>query len=95
MEIKYTHSDCHWGFTRGITMGFIRGITLDDHPLSLPESLLTGAARGSGGIPDSLGHKPVDTSGRAAWPTCRPVGAAGGVFILSHLIVFVSLLVVY
>jgi hypothetical protein len=49
-------------------MGFIRGVTLDDHPLRLRESLLTGAARGSAGIPDSLGHKPVDTSGAGVWP---------------------------
>lgn len=65
-------------------MGFIRGITLDDHPLRLPESLLTGAVRGSAGIPDSLVHKPVDTSGRAAWSTCRLLWS-GCLFFLSRL----------
>lgn len=43
------------------------GFTLEDHPLRIPKLLLIGAVGGSAGIPDSLGHKPVDTSGRAAW----------------------------
>ena len=47
-------------------MGFIRGITLEDHPLRPAKMLVTGTAGGSAGIPDSLAHKPVDTSGRAA-----------------------------
>ena len=68
MKIIYTYSCFRWGFIRGIRMGFIRGITLDDHPLRPAKPLLTGAVRGSAGIPDSLVHKPVDTSGRAAWP---------------------------
>lgn len=48
-------------------MGFIRGITLEDHPLRPAKMLVTGTAGGSAGVPDSLGHKPVDTSGRTAW----------------------------
>lgn len=68
LKIIYTYSYFRWGFIRGIRMGFIRGITLDDHPLRPPKPLLTGAVRGSAGIPDSLVHKPVDTSGRATWP---------------------------
>ena len=64
-----------WGFTRGIRVGFIPGITLDDHPLQLTKSLLREAVGGSAGIPDSLGHKPVDTSGRPRWPASV---AAGG-----------------
>lgn len=54
-------------------MGFIRGITLEGHPRRLAKPLLTGAARGSVGIPDSLVHKPVDTSGRTAWPVPVPL----------------------
>jgi hypothetical protein len=68
LKIIYTYSCFRWGFIRGIRMGFIRGITLDDHPLRPAKPLLTRAVRGSAGIPDSLVHKPVDTSGRAAWP---------------------------
>lgn len=63
-----------WGFIRGVRMGFIWGITLDDHPLRPAKALLTGAVRGSVGIPDSLVHKPVDTSGRAAWPVVLLAG---------------------
>jgi hypothetical protein len=68
VKIMYTYGCFRWGFTRGIMMGFIRGITLDDHPLRPAKPLLTWAVRGSAGIPDSLVHKPVDTSGRAAGP---------------------------
>ena len=72
MKIIYTYSCFRWGFIRGIMMGFIRGITLDDHPLRLAKPLLTGPVRGSAGIPDSLVHKPVDTSGRGVRPTVHP-----------------------
>ena len=58
MEIICTHSDIRWGFIRGIMMGFIRGITLDDHPLRPAKTQATGPVGGSAGIPDSLGHKP-------------------------------------
>ena len=70
-EIIWTHSGFRCGFMRGIMMGFIRGIRLEDHPLRPAKTLVMGAIGGSAGIPDSLVHKPVDTSGRAAWPTCR------------------------
>jgi len=75
-EIICTESDVRWGFIRGIMMGFIRGITLEDHPLRPAKTQVTGPVGGSAGIPDSLGHKPEDTSGRAGWsassPPCLP-----------------------
>ena len=46
-------------------MGFIRGITLEDYPLRPAKTQVTDPVGGSAGIPDSLGHKPEDTSGRA------------------------------
>jgi hypothetical protein len=52
------------GFIRWIMMGFIRGITLEDHPLRPAKMQVTDPVGGSAGIPDSLGHKPEDTSGR-------------------------------
>lgn len=44
-------------------MGFIRGIRLDDHPVRASKLQLTRGARGSAGVPDSLGHKQGVTSG--------------------------------
>jgi hypothetical protein len=49
-------------------LGFIWGIRLERHPLRLVKPLLTGAVGGSAGIPDSLVHKPVDTSGVSGQP---------------------------
>src|SRR5882757_4888740 len=65
-EIICTDSGVRWGFIRGIMMGFIRGITLEDHPLRPAKTQVTDAVGGSAGIPDSLGHKPEDTSGGLA-----------------------------
>lgn len=62
-EIIFTYGGFRWGFTRGIILGINRGFTLEDHPLPAAKMLVTGAAGGSAGIPDSLGHKPGDTSG--------------------------------
>src|SRR5215471_8931496 len=72
-EIIDTHSGFRWGFIRGIMMGFIGGIRLEDHPLRPAKILVMAAFGGSAGIPDSLVHKPVDTSGRAGWSSlpCR------------------------
>ena len=83
-EIIYTHSCFRWGFMRGIMMGFMRGIRLEDHPLRLAKTLVMGAIGGSAGIPDSLVHKPVDTSGRAGWSSrpCWPLGHLVHVFHL-------------
>lgn len=61
------HTDS-WGIILGITLGINRGITLEDHPLSLTKPLFTGAEGGSAGSPDSPAHKPIDTSGRPPWP---------------------------
>jgi len=47
----------------GIILGINRGFTLEDHPQHLTKPPLIGTAAGSAGIPDSLGHKPVETSG--------------------------------
>ena len=60
-------------------MGFIRGITLEDHPQRPAKAQVTSAVEGSAGIPDSLVHKPVDTSGRAGWPALSSL-------ICSHLL---------
>lgn len=62
-EIFYAESDCRRGCIRGIRMGFIRGITLDDHPVRVGKPQLIGGAWGSAGVPDSLGHKQGVTSG--------------------------------
>jgi hypothetical protein len=67
MEIDSAYGHFRRWFIRGIMMGFIRGITLDDHPLRPAKMLVAGTAGGSAGIPDSLGHKPEDTSARAVW----------------------------
>jgi hypothetical protein len=75
-EIICTDSGVRWRFIRGIMMGFIRGITLEDHPLRPAKTQVTDPVGGSAGIPDSLAHKPEDTSGRAGWsafaPPCLP-----------------------
>src|SRR5947208_6136879 len=54
-------------------LGFIRGIPLERHPLRPAKTQVTDTAGGSASIPDSLVHKPVDTSGRAAWSTPSPL----------------------
>jgi hypothetical protein len=46
-------------------LGAKRGITLVRCPESLGKPLVAAAVRGSAGIPDSLGGKPDNTSGRA------------------------------
>jgi hypothetical protein len=77
-EMFDAHSEFRRGFTWGIMMGFMRGITLEDHPLHPAKPLLRWPARGSAGVPDSLGHKPEDTSGGRTgqhsrfprWPPC-------------------------
>src|SRR5882724_12885333 len=71
-EIICTDSGVRWWFIRGIMMGFIRRITLEDHPLRPAKTQVTDPVGGSAGIPDSLVHKPEDTSGRAGWPASPP-----------------------
>ena len=83
-EIIDTHSGFRWGFIRGIMMGFIRGIRLEDHPLRPAKTLVMGTIGGSAGVPDSLVHKPVDTSGRAGWSSL-PCWPLGHVVHVSHL----------
>jgi len=48
----------------GINLGFIPGYLLERYPLHPTKPLHRPNVRGSAGIPDSLAHKPVDTSGR-------------------------------
>jgi hypothetical protein len=65
-------------------LGFIWGIMLEDHPLRPAKMLVMDAAGGSAGIPDSLVHKPVDTSGRAGW-SLLPLLTRGQPSFISHL----------
>lgn len=64
-EIDYAYGDFRWGFTWGITLGIRLGILLERHPLRRAKTPVSGPTGGSAGIPDSLAHKPVNTSGRA------------------------------
>src|SRR6266566_3269997 len=84
-EIMCTDSDIRWGFIRGVMMGFIRGITLEDHPLRPAKTQVTDPVGGSAGIPDSLVRKPEDTSGRAGRSTSSPPCLPHLPF-LSHLV---------
>ena len=61
----YAYSDLRRGFTRRITWGINRGYRLERHPQRSAESQDRPAAKGSAGIPDSLGHKRTLTS--AGW----------------------------
>lgn len=65
MEIDSAYGHFRWGFIRGITLGIRLGILLERHPLRPAKTRVRGPVGGSAGIPDSLGHKPVNTSGRA------------------------------
>lgn len=58
-------------------MGIRLGILLERHPLRAAKTPVRGPIGGSAGIPDSLGRKPVNTSGRTGGrlPACR-VGSA-------------------
>ncbi len=64
MEIDSAYGRFRWGFIRGILLGIRLGILLERHPLRPVKTPVSGCVGGSAGIPDSLGHKPVDTSGR-------------------------------
>lgn len=69
-EIVNTYGYVRWGCIRGITLGINRGCTLEDHPQHTTKPQVTDTEQGSGGVPDSLDHKPVDTSGRAGRSCC-------------------------
>jgi hypothetical protein len=60
------YGDVFWGINLGINLGFIPGYLLERYPLHPTKPLHRPNVRGFAGIPDSLAHKPVDTSGRAA-----------------------------
>ena len=45
-------------------MGIRLGILLERHPLRPVKTPVRGAVGGSAGVPDSLVHKPENTSGR-------------------------------
>ena len=77
----YTYSDFRWGFIRGIMLGINLGITLERHPAHGAKPLLTGPTGGSDGVPDSLGHKPVDTWGRGWMGSVA--GAAGRSLVIA------------
>lgn len=64
-EIDCAYGDFHWGFTWGITLWVRSGILLERHLLRQAKMPVSGPVRGSAGSPDSLVHKPVNTSGRA------------------------------
>jgi hypothetical protein len=72
-KIICRYSVFRWGFIRGIILGFNRGVRLEGHPSHPAEPLVTEVVGGSDGIPDSLVHKPRDTSGRAAWSASFPL----------------------
>ncbi len=77
MEIVCAYGGFRWGFIWGITLGIRLGILLERHPLRPGKALVSGHVGGSAGIPDSLVHKPVNTSGRAggrlaSLPPLRP-----------------------
>jgi hypothetical protein len=57
------HGYVRWGFTWRITSAIRLGVLLEPHPLRSAKALLKGSVWGSAGIPDSLGHKLVNTSG--------------------------------
>ena len=61
-----TYGAAHWGINLGINLGFIPGYLLERYPLHPTKPLHRPYVRGSAGIPDSVAHKPVDTSGRTA-----------------------------
>jgi hypothetical protein len=64
MGVDSAYGHFRWGITVGITLGIRVGILLERHPLRAAKAPVRGPAGGSAGIPDSLGHKPVNTSGR-------------------------------
>lgn len=61
-----------WRFTRGITLGFIRGVRLERHPREPAYWLVKVPIRGSVGIPDSqaLTTLVIQSAGVGAAP-CR------------------------
>jgi hypothetical protein len=91
-KVTCAHGAYRWGVIRGIILGINRGFTLEDHPLPSAETQFSGTTGGSDGVPDSLAHKSVDTSGLAA---CPVLPLSQGVVVLSlmrsaHSVCFVS-----
>lgn len=74
MKIDSAYGHFRWGFTRGITFGIRLGILLERHPLRPAKTPVRWPVGGSAGVPDSLGHKPVNTSGDW-WPAACRVGS--------------------
>jgi hypothetical protein len=67
----YVYGDFVQGFVRGFDWGLGTGFVLEDHPHRRTKPQEAPGTGGSAGIPDSLGHKPVCTSG-AAWSSVLP-----------------------
>ena len=74
LEVDDPNGPFRCGCTPGITWGIRLGIPLERHPLRAAKTLAAGGVGGSAGVPDSLGHKPVNTSGRAGGPLSFPCG---------------------
>jgi hypothetical protein len=64
IEIMYAYRNCRWRCTQWITWGINRGYRLEHHPRRSVKSLDGPVVRGSVGLPDSLDHKRIITSGR-------------------------------
>ena len=64
IEIMYADHDIRWRCTRRITWGINRRYRLEHYPRQSLKPLDGPAVRGSAGLPDSLDHKRIITSGR-------------------------------
>lgn len=71
-----------WGVTRGIILGISQGIRLEHHPQGPAKVLLNSTGKGSVGIPDSLAHKRVNTSG---WRVARARYGVRGCWALAMM----------
>lgn len=74
VEIDCAHGDFHSGVLSRIPREVRPGLPLERHPPASPEAQVGGPTGGSGGIPDWLVRKPVNTSGgrRASPRSARP-----------------------
>lgn len=83
-EIMSAYSDRRWGCQPGVRWGIRTGYRIKRHPQTSPKPQDNRSAGGSAGIPDSLGHKRVDTSGPASRPASVPLWGGHAPFC-SHL----------
>lgn len=85
LVIDCAHGYVQWGFMWRITPGIRLGILLEPHPLWSAKLQVGRPVGGSAGIPDSLGHKSVNTSG-GWWLDFDPVapGALPVILIAGH-----------